>query len=164
MVYTNLKELIALVAQWKGQGQRVVFTNGVFDILHIGHVTYLGEAKSQGDKLVVGINSDASVKRLDKGPDRPINQESARAGVVDALRCVDAVIIFGEDTPMEIIAALVPEVLVKGGDYSPEVSDPADKRYIVGSDVVRAAGGSVVAIDMVEGYSTTAIVNRMKGN
>jgi len=152
-----------------------VFTNGVFDLLHKGHVTYLASAARLGDVLVVGVNDDESVRRLGKGEDRPIVQESDRAAVVAAvqesdraavvaaLRAVDAVVLFGSDTPLSIIAALRPDVLVKGGDYDAECTDPHDPRYIVGSTEVRSEGGKVVTIDLVPGRSTTAIAQKLKG-
>jgi len=146
----------------RSDGRRVVFTNGVFDILHVGHVTYLEAARSLGDALVVGVNSDASVRRLNKGPERPINPELARAQVLRALRCVDAVVIFDDDTPYALIAEIEPDVLVKGGDYDPDELDASSKRYMVGSDLVRAKGGIVAAIPLVDGFSTTAIINKTR--
>jgi rfaE bifunctional protein nucleotidyltransferase chain/domain len=132
---------------------RVVFTNGVFDLLHRGHVEYLTEARSLGDTLVVGINSDASTRRL-KGPGRPVNSEIDRAIVLAALECVDAVALFDEDTPQGLIAALVPDVLVKGGDY--RVDD------VVGRAEVEAAGGRVVVLPFLEGRSTTSMLERLR--
>lgn len=146
----------------RSDGRRVVFTNGVFDILHVGHVTYLEAARSLGDALVVGVNSDASVRRLNKGPERPINPELARAQVLRALRCVDAVVIFDDDTPYALIAEIEPDVLVKGGDYDPDELDASSKLYMVGSDLVRAKGGLVAAIPLVDGFSTTAIINKTR--
>lgn len=157
-----LEELKQLVAEWQQSGEQVVFTNGVFDILHVGHVTYLEAARECGNKLIVGVNDDESVRRLNKGPERPINPEYARAKVISALRCVDAAIIFGEDTPFEIISQLQPDVLVKGGDYDPEETNIASKQYMVGSDIVKKRGGKVIAIPLVEGFSTTNIVHRMR--
>lgn len=158
----SLETVFEQVSTYRSEGKKVVFTNGVFDLLHVGHVTYLEAARALGDVLVVGLNNDASVRRLNKGPERPVNPEAARAKVLSALRCVDAVVIFGEDTPFDLISALRPDVLVKGGDYDPAVTDPNDKRYMVGSDVVKAAGGSVVAIPLVSGYSTTALIAKAK--
>lgn len=158
----SLEELKQLVAEWQQSGEQVVFTNGVFDILHVGHVTYLEAARECGNKLIVGVNNDESVRRLNKGPERPINPEYARAKVISALRCVDAAIIFGEDTPFEIISQLQPDVLVKGGDYDPEETNIASKQYMVGSDIVKKRGGKVIAIPLVEGFSTTNIVHRMR--
>lgn len=158
----SLEVVLEQVSTCRSEGKKVVFTNGVFDLLHVGHVTYLEAARALGDVLVVGLNNDASVRRLNKGPERPVNPEAARAKVLSALRCVDAVVIFGEDTPFDLISALRPDVLVKGGDYDPAVTDSNDKRYMVGSDVVKAAGGSVVAIPLVSGYSTTALLAKAK--
>lgn len=140
------------------QGKRIVFTNGCFDILHAGHVTYLEAAAALGDLLVVGLNSDESVRRL-KGPRRPIVPEEDRSLIIGALRAVDLVTIFSEETPHELIQAVQPDVLVKGGDYDPEATD--GPRYIVGSDVVRARGGIVRVINLVEGRSTTDVVARI---
>ncbi len=161
MVYTELTELQHLVNQWKQAGETLVFTNGVFDILHLGHVDYLQKAKALGTKLVVGINSDASVKRLGKGDERPINPEIARATLIAALRCVDAAVIFTDDTPHALILQLMPDVLVKGGDYDPQEIDSSKKTYIVGSAEIKAAGGRVAAIPLVSGYSTTSILQKL---
>lgn len=155
-----LKHAKDLVAQWQMAGEKVVFTNGVFDILHVGHVTYLTAAKALGTRLVVGVNADESVRRLNKAPNRPINPQQARLTVLEALRCVDMAIIFEEDTPLELINTLKPDVLVKGGDYDPDCTDSRDKRYMVGSKEVRSWGGSVQTIPLVEGYSTTAILKK----
>ena len=138
----------------------MVFTNGCFDILHAGHVTYLEAAAALGDILVVGINSDSSVRGL-KGPDRPIVPEDERALVIAALRAVDHVVLFSEETPYELIRIVQPDVLVKGGDYDPEATE--GPRYIVGSDIVKAQGGTVQVINLVDGVSTTNIVARIKG-
>ena len=155
-------ELAGMVRQWKEKGETIVFTNGVFDILHLGHVEYLEAARAFGDRLVVAINDDASVRRLNKGPERPINPEQARATVIRALRCVDAVTLFHDDTPLQIISQIVPDVLVKGGDYDPNEKDPSSKKYIVGSKEVLKNGGRVITIPTVEGYSTTSILSRLK--
>ena len=133
----------------------VVFTNGVFDILHPGHVRYLQAARDLGDKLIVGVNSDRSVRALGKAPGRPINAQDDRAEVLRALACVDEVVIFDEDTPHEIIKKLQPDVLVKGADWG--------ENAIVGRDIVEARGGRVVRIDLAEGYSTTKIIERIRG-
>jgi rfaE bifunctional protein nucleotidyltransferase chain/domain len=133
----------------------VVFTNGVFDLLHRGHVEYLYAARALGDALVVGLNTDASVRRLGKGDDRPLNGEDDRALVLAGLGCVDAVTLFEDDTPRALIAALLPDVLVKGGDYTVDT--------IVGADEVRAAGGRVQVIPLVPGRSTTRILQRARG-
>lgn len=143
--------LAALVAEKRAAGQRVVFTNGCFDILHAGHVTLLAQARALGDFLIVGLNSDASVKRL-KGPSRPIHDEDARATVLAALQAVDAVVIFEEDTPVETIAALKPSIHVKGGDYTPDQLPEAA--------TVRAGDGEIVIIPLVEGYSTTKALEK----
>jgi rfaE bifunctional protein nucleotidyltransferase chain/domain len=133
---------------------RIVFTNGCFDILHRGHVEYLARARALGDALVVGLNTDDSVRRLEKGGDRPFNREEDRALVLASLEIVDAVSLFGEDTPMQLIQALVPDVLVKGGDYGIE--------QVVGRKVVEAAGGEVRILPFVKGFSTTDLVNRIR--
>lgn len=144
-------DIPSLRARWREEGRTVVFTNGCFDILHLGHVTYLSWAREQGDLLVVGINSDASVRR-NKGPRRPIVCERDRAALLLALRCVDYVCIFDEDTPYNLISTLVPDVLVKGRDWAGNV---------VGTDVVEAAGGCVRLADLVPGHSTTGIIERV---
>ena len=141
------------VITWQAEGQKVVFTNGVFDLLHIGHITYLAKAADLGNKLVIGLNADSSVKRI-KGDDRPINDQSSRAALLAALFFVDAVTIFDEDTPQELIAALLPDILVKGADYSIE--------NIVGAKEVLANGGEVKTITFVDGYSSTAIINKIR--
>jgi D-beta-D-heptose 7-phosphate kinase/D-beta-D-heptose 1-phosphate adenosyltransferase len=142
-----------LVERLRSNGRRIVFTNGVFDILHPGHVRYLEQARSFGDALIVGINGDASVRR-NKGPARPINPESERAEVVAALEVVNAVVLFGEDTPAEIIRLVQPDVLVKGADWPPD--------QIVGRDTVEARGGQVILVTVERGYSTTAIVEKVR--
>lgn len=134
-------------------GKKVVFTNGCFDILHRGHVTYLNEARKLGDALIVGLNSDASVKRL-KGPQRPINNELDRMFVMQNLRCVDAVEIFAEDTPLELIKLIRPKVLVKGGDWKID--------QIVGGREVISWGGEVLSLNFVNGYSTTTVINKIQ--
>jgi D-beta-D-heptose 7-phosphate kinase/D-beta-D-heptose 1-phosphate adenosyltransferase len=141
------------VARHRAEGRRVVFTNGVFDLLHPGHVRYLQDARSLGDVLIVGLNADASVRR-NKGPSRPINPQNERAEVLAALAAVDAVVVFDEDTPAAIIALVQPDVLVKGADW------PADQ--IVGRDTVEARGGQVVRVPVEPGYSTTTIVERVR--
>jgi rfaE bifunctional protein nucleotidyltransferase chain/domain len=145
--------LAAFVRDARAAGRRIVFTNGVFDILHPGHLRYLQAARGHGDLLIVGLNSDASVRR-NKGPDRPTNPESERAEVLEALACVDAVSVFDEDTPAEIIRRVQPDILVKGADW------PADQ--IVGRDTVEARGGRVILEPVEQGYSTTAIIARVK--
>lgn len=145
-------QLRLLKEKLKSENKKVVFTNGCFDILHKGHVTYLNEAKSLGDHLIVGVNSDESVKRL-KGDDRPVTAENDRAFVLNNLKAVDDVIIFPEDTPYELIKEIVPDFLVKGGDWNEE--------DIVGSDIVKANGGKVVSLKFVKGYSTTGILEKI---
>ena len=150
----ELADLAELTARYRGVGRKVVFTNGCFDILHQGHVTYLEQARREGDCLVVGVNSDASVRALGKGDDRPVNHEQSRARILAALGCVDHVVIFGEETPQRLIAALMPEVLVKGGDW------PVEK--IVGAPEVLAAGGRVLSIPLVENCSTTSLIEKIR--
>ena len=147
-------EAVELVNRARSSGQAVVFTNGVFDVLHPGHVRYLREARALGDLLIVGVNSDRSARVLGKAPDRPINPESERAEVLAALKAVDAVVVFDEETPHAIITAIQPDILVKGADWGAEA--------IVGRDVVEARGGKVVRIALAPGYSTTAIVERSR--
>jgi len=143
------------LAAWRAQQPgRVVFTNGVFDLLHPGHVDVLLGARARGDVLVVGLNSDASVKRL-KGPDRPVRSEGERAYVLAALEAVDAVTLFEQDTPLELVQLLQPDVIVKGGDYSPDT--------VVGANEVRARGGDVVIIPLTPGHSTTSTIDRLRG-
>jgi len=146
------KELVKYVAETKSAGRKIVFTNGVFDILHPGHVRYLNEAASLGDVLIVAVNSDASARRL-KGSGRPFNDEQDRAEVIAALECVSHVTIFDEDTPYELIKTLEPDVLVKGGDW------PVDE--IVGADIVKAGGGEVYSLPYAEGYSTSALIEKI---
>ena len=145
-------------ARWvkdlQGAGQKVVFTNGCFDLLHLGHVRYLEEARSLGDALVIGVNTDLSVKRLGKGPGRPFTPEADRARVLAALACVDRVVLFAEDTPLNLITLLTPDILVKGGDYQLD--------EIVGREAVQARGGRVVALPFVPGYSTTRLIDRIR--
>ena len=136
------------------RGRVTVFTNGVFDILHPGHVRYLQAARALGDTLIVGINSDRSARALGKAPGRPINSESERAEILRALACVDEVVIFDEDTPHEIIKAIQPDILVKGADWG--------ENAIVGRDLVEARGGRVVRIPLAPGYSTTSIIERIR--
>ena len=137
---------------WRFQSKKIVFTNGVFDILHLGHVDYLSKAADEGDVLVIGVNTDNSVKRL-KGPERPVNSEIQRTRILAALRFTDAVVLFDEDTPYELIRTIQPDVLVKGADYAPE--------SIVGYDIVTARGGRVKSIELLEGFSTTGIIKRL---
>ena len=151
-------------AIWKEKGETVVFTNGCFDILHVGHVSYLSKAAELGSKLIVGINSDQSVKRLEKGVNRPINTQDSRAILLAALEFIDLVIVFDTDTPLEMIESLNPNVLVKGGDYDAQETDPDSKKYIVGSSFVLKNDGKVSTIDLVDGFSTTSIIDKMKND
>jgi rfaE bifunctional protein nucleotidyltransferase chain/domain len=148
----TLKEAVAVREAWRRQGEAVVFTNGCFDLIHVGHVRYLAQARSLGDHLVVGLNADESVARL-KGPGRPVTPEGERAEILAALESVDVVTLFAQDTPLEIIKALSPDVLVKGGDWAPEA--------IVGRQHVVAGGGRVVTIPVVAGRSTSRMLQLM---
>jgi rfaE bifunctional protein nucleotidyltransferase chain/domain len=148
-----LPALLQLATRWRMSGKRIAFTNGVFDILHRGHIFSLSAAAQEADYLVVGLNADASVKRL-KGATRPVNDQDARALILASLVIVDAVIVFEEDTPLELIKALLPDVLVKGGDYTVE--------QVAGAKEVIASGGRVVINPVLEGFSTTHIIQRSK--
>lgn len=150
----DLVGLQRLVNIWRMKGDRIVFTNGCFDILHRGHVEYLQEAAALGSRLVIGVNSDNSVRRQGKGADRPLNDQDSRAKVLTALRLVDAVIIFDQDTPIDLIKAINPDVLVKGGDWTED--------RIVGSQHVRSYGGDVRSLKLVDGFSTTALVEKIR--
>ena len=152
MISKNLIEANKQVDKWKSTGLKVVFTNGCFDILHRGHVEYLTDAKACGDKLVTALNSDSSVRGL-KGDSRPIQSQADRAAILDALASVDLVVVFDEETPAEIIKTLIPDVLVKGGDYTPET--------IVGADTVTANGGEVKIIPFLSGQSTSIIIEKI---
>lgn len=145
----------ALAEQWKRDAEKVVFTNGCFDLLHRGHVDYLSKAADLGSKLIIGVNTDASVSKL-KGPGRPIQDEMSRLYILASLACVDAVVLFDEETPYELIKMLQPDVLVKGSDYTPE--------NIVGYDIVTQKGGRVQTIDFLPGYSTSAIERKIRNN
>jgi len=147
-------EFSRLLAIWQFQGKKIVFTNGCFDILHLGHIDYLSAASELGDLLVIGLNTDESVSKI-KGNNRPIQDEISRAFVLASLGFVDAVVFFGEDTPYDLITTIQPDVLVKGADYKPE--------DIVGYDIVKNKGGEIVSIEFLEGYSTTAIENKILG-
>jgi D-beta-D-heptose 7-phosphate kinase/D-beta-D-heptose 1-phosphate adenosyltransferase len=164
--FFDLTELKQMLQVWRLASNNIVFTNGCFDILHEGHVTYLEEAKKLGHRLVIGLNTDASVKRLGKGDDRPINNELARAKVLGALRAVDAVVLFDEETPLSLINIVKPEVLVKGADYDENETDDTLKTYIVGANETKKRGGVVKAIPLVQGASTTntiAKINKANG-
>ena len=151
--YTD-SDFSRLLAIWKFQDKKIVFTNGCFDILHLGHIDYLAAASELGDLLVIGLNTDESVRKI-KGANRPIQDEVARAFVLASLGFVDAVVYFGEDTPYNLIKTIQPDILVKGADYKPE--------DIVGYDIVKNKGGEVVTIEFLEGYSTTGIENKILG-
>ena len=147
--------LLQRIQIWRAMfNKKIVFTNGCFDILHKGHVDYLSAARSLGSILIVGVNSDDSVKRLNKSPNRPVNTEQTRAYMVASLQVVDAVILFNEDTPYELIKAVEPDILVKGSDYKPE--------DIVGADIVKARGGEIVTIELTQGFSTTSLIEKIK--
>lgn len=148
------QKAVAVVAQQRVTGRRIVFTNGVFDVFHTGHADYLAQARDLGDFLVVGINSDESVKRLNKGLERPYNELLSRATILAALACVDLVVAFTEDTPAGLIRLLKPDILVKGNDYQVE--------QIAGHDFVMSYGGRVITIPLLEGFSTTSLVKKIK--
>lgn len=148
----ELPKLLSKINVWRIKGDTIVFTNGCFDLIHVGHVRYLEEARLLGDKLVLGLNTDTSVQRL-KGNSRPVLSEQDRAEVLAAFEFVDAVTLFDEDTPYELIKAVRPDILVKGGDYPPE--------EIVGHDLVQASGGKVLSLQLVDGQSTTAIIEKI---
>jgi D-beta-D-heptose 7-phosphate kinase / D-beta-D-heptose 1-phosphate adenosyltransferase len=151
---TAMDGALAKVREWRASGQQVVFTNGCFDLLHPGHISLLYQARGLGDRLIVGLNTDASVRRL-KGPQRPILAEGDRAAMLGALSCVDAVVLFDQDTPLELIGALKPDILVKGSDYKPE--------QVVGKDLVESYGGCVRLVEVLQGYSTTGLAEKITG-
>ena len=151
-IFLRAIDALTQIDLWKQSGCEIVFTNGCFDILHLGHITYLEEASACGDKLVIGLNMDASVKKL-KGDDRPIHHEESRAAVLAALQAVDMIILFSEETPLKLIKTITPDVLVKGGDYT--------MSNIVGSKHVREHGGVVKALSLIEGYSTSAVIDKI---
>ncbi|RFZ85540.1 D-glycero-beta-D-manno-heptose 1-phosphate adenylyltransferase [Mucilaginibacter terrenus] len=150
---TDANALAKRIQTWKADGKKVVFTNGVFDLLHLGHITYMAKAADLGDKLVIGLNSDASVKRL-KGESRPVNDQNNRAALLAALFFVDGITIFEDDTPRDLIVNLMPDILVKGADYTID--------NIAGAKEVLANGGEVKTISLVDGYSSTSIIERIK--
>ncbi len=152
-IIVDWNELPEILFEWKNSDQKIVFTNGCFDIIHRGHIELLAKAADLGKKLIVGLNADDSVQRL-KGPERPLQDEFSRAMIMASFGFVDLVVLFQQDTPLELISLIKPDVLVKGGDYKAE--------EIVGYDVVTNNNGQVVTINFVEGYSTTSIVNKMK--
>jgi rfaE bifunctional protein nucleotidyltransferase chain/domain len=154
-IHTSNQTLAQLVKQWQHEGKKVVFTNGCFDLLHRGHVDYLAKAADCGNKLIIGVNTDASVSTL-KGPNRPIQDQQSRLQILASLQCVDAVILFDEQTPYNLIKTIEPDVLVKGSDYEPQ--------NIVGYDVVIAKGGEVKTIDFIPGFSTSDIERKIKNS
>ncbi|MGB7212455.1 MAG: D-glycero-beta-D-manno-heptose 1-phosphate adenylyltransferase [Gemmatimonadales bacterium] len=156
MTVTKVRSRAEAITWRRAQRGPVVFTNGVFDLLHPGHVELLERARAEGSALVVGVNTDASVRRLGKGPERPIVPELARARVLAGLAAVDCVVAFDEDTPLELIRALAPDVLVKGADYA--------RDQIVGADLVEALGGKVVCVPVVAGFSTSSIIERLRAS
>ena len=145
--------LARLAAIWKFKQKKIVFTNGCFDILHRGHIEYLAKASGHGDYLIVGLNSDASVKSI-KGPDRPVYDQESRALILASLHFVHKVVLFEEDTPYNLIKLVSPDVLIKGGDYKPH--------EIVGADIVKAAGGKITTIEFVDGFSTTSVIEKLR--
>lgn len=158
------KQAQSISSGWKSKSERIVFTNGCFDILHKGHVTYLAKAAGLGERLIIGLNTDASVRAQGKGADRPINHEVDRALVLAALGFVDLVILFDSDTPIKLIADLEPDILVKGADYNAEETNPNLNGYIFGSDIVRKYGGIVRTIEFEEGYSTTSLIQKTRNS
>lgn len=152
-IIADKESLFSTLYQWRFKNEKIVFTNGCFDIVHKGHIEYLAQSASLGTKLVIGLNTDASVKKL-KGEKRPINDQVARATLLSALIFVDKVVLFNEDTPYELIKYIQPDVLVKGKDYKPE--------NIVGYDIVKEKGGEIITIDLTEGFSTTSILNKIQ--
>ena len=149
----RVSDAAEIARTFRAEGKRIVFTNGVFDILHPGHLRYLQQARALGDVLIVGLNADSSVRR-NKGPQRPINTQQERAEILEALECVDAVVLFEQDTPAQIIDAVQPDILVKGSDWAEDA--------IVGRDTVEARGGRVVRMPVEQGFSTTAIIEKIK--
>lgn len=154
-IHISHSALAKQVGLWQKQGHKIVFTNGCFDIIHKGHVDYLAKAADLGNKLIIGVNTDASVNKL-KGPTRPIQDEQSRLQILASLGFVDGVVLFDEETPYELIKTIQPDVLVKGNDYTPE--------NIVGYDIVTAKGGEVKTIAFIDGYSTSSIEKKIKGN
>ena len=159
----SISDLLVAVSKWKNQGLNICFTNGCFDILHLGHVSYLYSASELADILIVGVNSDRSVKALEKATNRPVNNESQRALIVASLESVDAVVVFDEDTPLDLISKIIPNILVKGGDYDPHQEKSDHPKYIVGRKEVIDNGGEVKTIELVEGFSTTNVIHKLKG-
>lgn len=148
----NPQNLNKLIQNWRNQNNKIVFTNGCFDLLHPGHIDYLAKARHLGDRLIIGLNSDESVSKL-KGPKRPVNNEKERAILLASMSFIDAVIIFSEDTPLRLISEIIPDVLVKGGDYSIDT--------VVGADIVENHGGKVIILPFLEGYSSSNMINKI---
>lgn len=153
-IYT-LPELVEQSKIWRGKGEKIVFTNGCFDLIHLGHIEILARSSDFGDKLIIGVNSDLSIKKL-KGENRPIIEESSRIKQLSALEFVDAVVLFDEDTPLKLIETIKPDVITKGGDYT--------AKNIVGNEVVSQKNGEVIIIPLTQGYSTTSILNKIKND
>ena len=156
------QSILSLLAIWRFKQKRIVFTNGCFDIIHRGHVDYLSKAADLGDVFIVGINSDSSVRTLNKSISRPLQDEHTRAIILASMAFVDAVVVFDERTPLELIRGIQPHVLVKGADYDANETNPMSKKYIVGSDFIKANGGEVITLEYLQGYSTTGIENKIK--
>lgn len=156
------EKLLPILNAARLKDNKIVFTNGCFDILHRGHTEYLAKARDLGGVLVIGLNTDDSVRRQNKSPERPINNEETRATILAALEFVDFVVLFNEDTPYELIKKIQPDILVKGADYDPNETNPTSKKYIVGSDIVRAKDGQIKTIELTEGYSTTGLIHKLK--
>jgi D-glycero-beta-D-manno-heptose 1-phosphate adenylyltransferase len=149
------KLLPSKLDNWQSDGKKIVFTNGCFDIVHLGHIDYLAKAADLGDILIIGLNSDSSVRKI-KGDDRPVNNQTARASLLASMFFVDAVVFFNEDTPYNLIKTIQPDILVKGSDYKPE--------DIVGYDIVHKKGGEIITLEYLEGYSTTALIHKIKND
>ncbi|MBM3455080.1 MAG: adenylyltransferase/cytidyltransferase family protein [Bacteroidetes bacterium] len=158
----NLQKAQLLCEGWRMKGEKIVFTNGCFDILHRGHLHYLAHAAQLGSRLIIGLNSDSSIRQLNKSPERPINDEESRAFLLAGMGVVDLVIIFEEQTPLNLIEKLIPDVLVKGGDYDEQEDKKNNPRYIVGSDFVKKNGGYVQTIPIKEGFSTTLTIKKLR--
>jgi rfaE bifunctional protein nucleotidyltransferase chain/domain len=158
----SLYEAKTKIEGWQNENEKVVFTNGCFDILHLGHVTYLAQSSDEGQRLVIGLNSDISVRKLEKGADRPVNTEHSRAVILAALDFVDLIVLFDDENPLQLISELKPDILIKGSDYDPNETDPLSKSYIVGSIEVKKYGGLVKSIPLVQGFSTTGLLERIK--
>jgi rfaE bifunctional protein nucleotidyltransferase chain/domain len=158
----TIEEALRKVEAWRLKNEKIVFTNGCFDILHKGHVTYLAKSADLGKRLIVALNTDQSVKNQGKGENRPVNPQDARLLVLAGLGFIDMVILFDDQTPIKLIEQLMPDVLVKGADYDPNETNKESKKYIVGSDIILANNGEVKVIDLEDGFSTTSIIEKMK--